>query len=211
MSRRGRSPLFEPLPNCAYLAFNKPYNVLCQFSTPSESDKRTLAEFGFPPDVYSIGRLDYDSEGLLILSDDARLNHSLLDPSHGHERSYFVQVENIPQPEQLKQLMSGVVIQGKKTLPCRVALLPAPPPLGEREVPIRFRASIPTAWIRLTLSEGRNRQVRRMTAAVGCPTLRLVRASIGKLSLADLAIEPGQWCKLGREQVQACFERNGDG
>jgi 23S rRNA pseudouridine2457 synthase len=179
--------------------------VLSQFTQPDNSGKRTLSEFSFPKDVYSVGRLDHDSEGLLILTDDARLNQHLLDPSNQHDRTYFVQVENIPGDDQLEMLRGGVVLDQRKTLPAAAQLVPGEPALPERPVPIRFRKNIATAWIMLTLREGRNRQVRRMTAACGCPTLRLVRVAIGKLDLFSLALQPGEWIKLSHDQLALAF------
>jgi 23S rRNA pseudouridine2457 synthase len=192
---------FQPLANKNYIAFNKPYAVLCQFTQPSGSEKKTLAEFAFPKNVYSTGRLDFDSEGLLILSDDGRLNKVLLDPKVKQPKTYLVCVENIPSPEQLDKLRKGVLIEGKKTLPAQANLLPDEPMLPPRPVPIRERKNIPTAWIELTIIEGRNRQVRKMTAAVGCPTLRLVRIKIGDLALANLNLAPGEWRALEPEEV----------
>lgn len=168
-----------------YFVFYKPYNVLSQFT--SEGGKSTLSDFGFPKDVYPVGRLDFDSEGLLILTDDKTLNDLLLNPRHGHNRTYFSQVENVPSEDALNKLSSGVEINisGKiyKTKPAIANLLQTVPDLPERTPPIRFRASIPTAWISLTLTEGKNRQVRKMTASVGCPTLRLVRYAIENLTI----------------------------
>lgn len=222
------------------IAFHKPYGVLSQF-TSDGSPNHTLAEFGFPKGVYSIGRLDADSEGLLLLSDEPELNERLLHPRHAHAREYWAQVERVPTPEALRELSRGVVIQGRKTLPCRVWLLdPQPlvttafpssnspaslpidrsvarsgavadvsgtgvPPvriethgrdarattLPPRDPPIRFRKSVPDCWIGLELVEGKNRQVRRMTAAIGHPTLRLLRVRVGKFHLATLP--PGMW------------------
>lgn len=182
---------FKPQENCLYLAFFKPYNVLTQFSAGAEGH-HTLAEFGFPADVYPVGRLDSDSEGLLVLSDDTRLNGALLDLENKHERTYWSQVENVPSDSALDQLRRGVIVQGRKTKPCRVERIEGEPELPPRTVPIRFRKNIPTAWISLSLTEGKNRQVRRMTAAVGHPTLRLVRWSIGSVTLAELQLQPGQ-------------------
>lgn len=198
---------FRVRPDCAYIAFNKPYGVLTQFTWPAGSDKQTLSGFGFPPRVYPLGRLDYDSEGLLLLADDPRLNRLLLDPAFRHERTYLVQVEHIPDRSRLKQLEEGIRIGGARTLPARVELLDAEPELPDRPVPVRFRKTVPTAWLRLTLREGRNRQVRRMTAAIGCPTLRLVRTTIGQLSLASLNLAPGQWMELNPDQVLAALAR----
>ena len=196
---------FTTAPNRVYIAFNKPYAVLTQFSVPENSQKETLAKFHFPEDVYAVGRLDFDSEGLLILTDDARLNERLLHPDHGHHRCYFAQVENIPDENALKSLRNGVLIEGKTTLPAGAELLSSEPELPPRAVPIRERKNIPTSWISLTLGEGKNRQVRKMTAAVGCPTLRLVRVAIGKLTLFDLKLTPGGWKRLTPEQVQLLF------
>ncbi len=175
------------------LAFNKPYGVLSQF-TGDGSPNRTLAEFGFPKGVYPIGRLDADSEGLLLLSDEAALNQRLLHPTRGHERVYWVQVENIPTLEAISTLEKGVLIQGHQTLPCKGWVLNPQPNMAPRVPPIRERKSIPTCWIALVLVEGKNRQVRRMTAAVGHPTLRLVRARIGNFELGSLA--SGSWKEL---------------
>ncbi|HEY9678321.1 MAG TPA: pseudouridine synthase [Drouetiella sp.] len=189
-----------------YIALYKPYRMLSQFSPTEDTDKETLALCHLPKDVYPVGRLDYDSEGLLLLSDDARLNQYLLDPTNAHERTYWAQVENVPSDEQLRQLCAGVVFENKKTLPAHAELLDFEPVLPERNPPIRYRANIPTAWLALTLIEGRNRQVRKMTAAVNCPTLRLVRQSIGSLDLFALDLEPGQWCDLNPDELSALFE-----
>lgn len=173
------------------IAFNKPYGVLCQF-TPDQPGQRTLADFGFPKGVYPIGRLDLDSEGLLLLGDEPGFNHRFLDPSAAHPRTYQVQVEGMPGDDAVKRLAAGgIVIQGHRTRPCRARLLEAVPDFPPRDPPVRFRKAIPTSWMELTLTEGKNRQVRRMTAAVGFPTLRLVRVAIGKLPLGDTA--PGVW------------------
>lgn len=205
------------------IAFHKPYGVLSQF-TVDGSPNRPLAEFGFPKNVYPIGRLDGDSEGLLLLSDEPEWNARLLEPRHAHVREYWVQVERIPDAKALAQLAAGVSIQGRKTLPCRAwRLAPQPlvspavaasrqsaaelskmasgflpkaatPQIPPRDPPIRFRKSVPDCWIGLELVEGKNRQVRRMTAAIGHPTLRLLRVRIGKLKLGNLP--PGQWKTL---------------
>lgn len=175
------------------IAFNKPYGVLSQF-TPDGSPNRTLAEFGFPPRVYPIGRLDADSEGLLLLSDEPALNERLLHPRRGHRRIYWAQVERVPDSAVLAELSRGPVIQGRKSLPCCASLLDLQPEVAPRDPPIRFRKNVPTAWIGLELIEGKNRQVRRMTAAVGHPTLRLMRVQIGQFALGDLA--PGTWKEL---------------
>jgi 23S rRNA pseudouridine2457 synthase len=167
-------------------AFHKPYGVLSQF-TPDGSGNRTLAEFGFPKEIYPIGRLDADSEGLLLLSDEAELNQSLLHPRQAHPREYWAQVERIPAADALGRLNGGVVIAGRKTLPCRAWLLAPQPEIPPRNPPIRFRKTVPACWLGLELVEGKNRQVRRMTAAIGHPTLRLIRVRIGAFRLGDLA------------------------
>ena len=173
-----------------YLILNKPYGVLCQFS----GDRDTLKNYISIQDVYPVGRLDHDSEGLVLLTDDGELQHRLSDPRFGHPRTYWVQVEGIPEDKALRRLREGVIIQGYCTRPAQVRLLPAEPALPPRDPPIRFRKSVPTAWIEITLTEGRNRQVRRMTATVGHPTLRLVRVAIGNLRLEGLM--PGRWREL---------------
>ena len=176
------------------IAFNKPFNVLCQFTDRSEPARRTLAEFGLPAGVYAAGRLDYDSEGLLLLTDDGDLAHRLTDPRHKHSKTYWVQVEGAVDDAKLAALREGVVLNDGPTLPAQARGLPLAPDLWPREPPVRFRKTVPDAWIEITIHEGRNRQVRRMTAAVGLPTLRLVRVSIGGHDLAGLA--PGQWKTL---------------
>ena len=175
------------------LAFNKPFGVLSQF-TSDGSPNQTLAGFGFPPGVYPIGRLDADSEGLLLLSDEAALNQRLLHPHQAHAREYWAQVERIPTTEALHKLDAGLVIQGRKTLPCRAWLLDPQPEVPPRHPPIRYRKTVPTCWLGLELIEGKNRQVRRMTAAIGHPTLRLMRVRIGRFELGDLP--PGTWREL---------------
>ena len=172
------------------IAFNKPFGVLSQF-TSDGSPNRTLAEFDFPKNVWPIGRLDADSEGLLLLSDEAKWNEKLLHPKNAHEREYWAQVEKIPTTESLKKLEKGIVIQGRKTLPCRTRVLERQPEIQPRVPPIRFRKSVPDCWIGLELIEGKNRQVRKMTAAIGHPTLRLLRVRIGNFWLGDLP--PGKW------------------
>jgi 23S rRNA pseudouridine2457 synthase len=169
-----------------YFILYKPFDVLSQF-TPDAPGDRTLADLGFtfPPDVYPVGRLDRDSEGLLLLTNDNALKTRYLDPKRKVPKTYWAQVEGRPTPEMIAQLAAGVAIRinGKvhRTAPASVRLLPEEPQLPERNPPIRFRKSIPTAWIELTITEGKNRQVRRMTAAVGLPTLRLVRVAIGSI------------------------------
>ncbi len=175
------------------LAFNKPYGVLSQFS-PGAGEQHTLAEFGFPKKVYPLGRLDADSEGLLLLTDEPRLNERLLHPRHAHAREYWAQVERWPSAQAIAQLERGAIIQGRRTEPCRVWVLEPQPEITPREPPIRFRKTVPTCWIALELIEGKNRQVRRMTAAIGHPTLRLVRVRIGQFQLG--ALPSGAWREL---------------
>jgi 23S rRNA pseudouridine2457 synthase len=184
------------------LAFHKPYGVLSQF-TPDGSKHRPLAEFDFPKGVYPLGRLDAESEGLLLLSDEAELNARLLHPTRGHLRTYWAQVERVPTREALAQMERGVVIAGRRTLPCRGWLLDPQPEMPPRVPPIRFRKNVPEAWIALELVEGKNHQVRRMTAAVGHPTLRLVRVKIGQFELETLA--PGTWRELSGPERSAVF------
>jgi 23S rRNA pseudouridine2457 synthase len=184
------------------IAFHKPYGVLSRF-TPDGSGHRALAEFQFPPGVYPIGRLDADSEGLLLLSDEPALNAQLLQPRRGHGRVYWAQVEGVPSPEALGALSRGLVIQGRKTLPCRAWLIDPQPEVAPRQPPIRARKTVPDRWIGLELVEGKNRQVRRMTAAAGHPTLRLIRVRIGTLDLAGLA--PGRWRALSDEERALVF------
>lgn len=193
-----------------YLLFYKPYNVLSQFS---EAEPRaassgqssgqgegaialplTLKDYIPVPNVYPVGRLDRDSEGLMLLTDHGQLQHRLTDPRYRHPRTYWVQVEKVPAEAALTTLRQGVTIKGYRTRTAQVQRLPDDLDLPPRHPPIRFRKSVPTAWLELTLTEGRNRQVRRMTAAVGHPTLRLIRVAIGDLTLAGL--EPGQWRDL---------------
>ena len=183
-----------------YLIFYKPYNVLSQFSA-TDSGHTTLKSFISVPNVYPVGRRDRDSEGLLLLTDDGQLQHRLCHPRFRHPRTYLTQVERIPDIDSLQQLRRGVTIRNYTTLPAEVTLLTQPPELPPRNPPIRVRKHIPTAWLRLTLREGKNRQVRRMTAAVGFPTLRLIRVSMGQLDLGTL--QPGQWRYLTQgEQKQ---------
>lgn len=175
------------------IAFNKPYDVLCQFTDRSDPPRRTLAGFGLPADVYPAGRLDHDSEGLLLLTDDGGLAHRITDPRHKLEKTYRVQVEGDPTAEQLDALRRGVTLNDGPTRPARVQRIDAPA-LWPRDPPVRFRKTVPDAWLEIAIREGRNRQVRRMTAAVGLPTLRLVRVAIGDWTLGELM--PGQWRTL---------------
>lgn len=185
------------------LALNKPYGVLSQFTPEPASAWRTLADFGLPPRVYPLGRLDADSEGLLLLSDEAALNRELLEPTRGHRREYWVQVEGCPTDDALDRLRKGVRLGNDFTRPCRATRLEPAPDFPARVPPVRVRQSIPDRWISLELVEGKNRQVRRMTASVGHPTLRLVRVRIGELTLASLGLAPGRWQPLDAKQRAA--------
>jgi 23S rRNA pseudouridine2457 synthase len=174
------------------IALNKPYGVLCQFTDPQ--NRRTLAEFVTQKNVYAAGRLDHDSEGLLLLTDDGRLAHQLTDPRHKQAKTYLAQVDGETDEAALLALRRGVSLSDGLTLPAEAALIAEPDWLWPRDPPVRFRKSIPTSWLSLTLREGRNRQVRRMTAAVGFPTLRLIRVQIGEHALDGL--EPGETRRL---------------
>ena len=187
------------------IALHKPYGVLSQFTPEPGSKWRTLADFKLPSGVYPLGRLDADSEGLLLLSDEPGLNSKLLDPKHAHRREYWAQVERIPSAESLGRLeRGGIEIDGYRSLPCRARLLDPAPDLPPRDPPIRARKNVPDCWIALELIEGKNRQVRRMTAAIGHPTLRLVRARIGNFSLCDLA--PGRWREVNSAERSDLFQ-----
>lgn len=176
------------------IAFNKPYLVHCKFTDTHTPPRPTLARFGLPPRVYAAGRLDHDSEGLLLLTDDGRLNQRLTDPRWKAPKTYCVQVEGTPHEEALARLQRGVMLKDGMTLPAQVRAIAEPPWLWPRTPPIRFRKTVPDAWLELTIREGRNRQVRRMTAAVGLPTLRLIRVSIGPYTLDGLL--PGEWREI---------------
>jgi len=184
------------------IAFHKPYGVLSQF-TSDGSPQRALSGFGFPPGVYPIGRLDADSEGLLLLSDEPELNEKLLHPARAHPRLYWAQVERVPAPAALERLERGLVLQGRRTLPARAWLLDPQPDLPPRDPPIRYRKSVPDCWIALELIEGKNRQVRRMTAAIGHPTLRLVRVRVGRYELGDAPC--GSWKPLSDAERALVF------
>lgn len=189
-----------------YILFYKPYNVLSQFSDVGSSSGdivgekhyQTLKDYIPVPDVYPVGRLDRDSEGLMLLTDNGQVQNRLCSPKFGHPRTYWVQVERIPDEKAIQKLSNGLTIADYRTRPAKVQLLASEPMLPPREPPIRFRKTVPTAWLEITLTEGKNRQVRRMTAAVGFPTLRLVRVAIAHLRLDGL--EPGQWRDLTPEE-----------
>lgn len=182
---------------CRYLLFYKPYGVMSHFT--DRLGRPTVADYVPVAGVYAAGRLDFDSEGLLLLTDDGWLIHRLTDPRFRHPRVYLVQVERVPDEAALGALRRGVMIEGRRTRPAEVELLDREPDLPPRPVPIRYRKTVPTAWLRMTLYEGRKRQVRRMTAAVGHPTLRLVRTAIGPLGLEGLG--PGEWRELTEEEI----------
>lgn len=189
-----------------HILFYKPCGILSQFS--HEAGHGSLADYGpFPAGVYPAGRLDADSEGLMLLTNDNRLKQILTEPRFGHPRTYVVQVERTPDEHALSELRRGVMIEGRKTRPAEVRLLAAEPVLPPRPVPVRFRKNVPTAWLELTLREGRNRQVRKMTAKVGYPTLRLVRTRIGELTLEGLL--PGEWRMLNGEEIRELSRRAG--
>ncbi|MDJ1168099.1 pseudouridine synthase [Roseofilum sp. BLCC_M154] len=186
-----------------YLLFYKPYNVLCQFTddnphTQGKSPRETLKKYIPIPSIYPVGRLDRDSEGLLLLTNDGLLQHRLSDPRYRHPRTYWVQVEGVPSPNDITPLRQGIKLKDGKTRPAQVHIIPEPD-LPERNPPIRYRKTVPTTWLEIILTEGRNRQVRRMTAAVGYPTLRLVRVSLAGLGLGDL--KPGEWRDLTPEEL----------
>ena len=195
LARARRPDSLDPV----LVAFHKPYGVLSQFTTDG-SPNRTLSDFGLPPRVYPLGRLDADSEGLLLLTDEPGLNTRLLSPEHRHRRTYWAQVERIPSKEGLDRLSKGVRIQGHATLPATVVLLDPQPVIPPRDPPIRSRKNVPDCWISLELVEGKNRQVRRMTAAIGHPTLRLIRVRIGDFLLGDL--------RAGASRLLSIAERN---
>jgi 23S rRNA pseudouridine2457 synthase len=184
-----------------YILFYKPYGVLSQFTdNAAGTQRRTLKDYIPVPAVYPVGRLDWDSEGLMLLTNHGQVQHRLSDPRFQHPRTYWVQVERIPDADALGQLQQGVIIEKYCTRPALVQLMSAEPPLPPRDPPIRFRKNVPTAWLEMTLTEGRNRQVRRMTAKVGFPTLRLVRVAIAGLSLENL--QPGQWRDLISDELK---------
>ena len=189
------------MPILRTIAFNKPYGVLPCFTDPD--GRKTLADYIDLPGVYAAGRLDLDSEGLLLLTSDGRLASHITDPQHKLAKIYLVQIERIPNEEALEQLRAGVVLSGKKTRPAEVRLLPEHPQLPDRSVPIRFRKTVPTAWLEIMLREGMNRQVRRMTASVGHPALRLVRVAVGPVVLGGL--QPGEWRELTSGEIEQIY------
>jgi len=187
-----------------YILFYKPYGVLCQFTDNSSNKRPVLKDYVPITNVYPVGRLDLDSEGLLLLTDNGQLQHRLSDPKYSHPRTYYVQIENILEQTALNKLRNGVTIKNYRTRKAKVQLLDREPNLPPRNPPIRDRKNIPTCWLEMTLTEGKNRQIRRMTAAVGCPALRLIRVAIGKkdrqINLKSL--EPGQWRELTTEEIK---------
>jgi len=185
------------------IAFHKPYGTLSQFTPEPGSRWRTLGSFQLPAGVYALGRLDADSEGLLLLSDEPGLNSRLLDPRQAHEREYWAQVERVPTATSLARLEGGIDLGDFRTRTCRVRRIEPAPTLPPRNPPIRARKNVPDCWLSLKLTEGKNRQVRRMTAAIGHPTLRLIRVRIGQFTLGDLA--PAQWRELGPAERAAVF------
>ena len=184
------------------ILLHKPYGVLCQFS--DASGRATLADLVDVADVYPAGRLDHDSEGLVVLTDAGWLQHRIADPRHKLAKTYLVQVEGVPDDAALRQLAAGVTLKDGLTRPARIERI-EPPGVPERDPPVRYRKSIPTTWLRLTIREGRNRQVRRMTAAVGHPTLRLIRTHVGPWRLGHL--QPGAWVELPAPESPAALEK----
>jgi 23S rRNA pseudouridine2457 synthase len=181
-----------------YILFHKPYNVLSQF-TP-EDGARTLAEFNLPKDVYPAGRLDKDSEGLLLLTDDGPLIERLLNPKSEKQKTYWALVERIPTEEELQRMRKGLRIEDYTTRPCEVKILDPQPQVPPRDPPVRFRKTVQDVWVELKIVEGKNRQVRKMTAAIGHPTLRLIRRAIGEMYLEDL--KPGEWKEITELEVK---------
>jgi 23S rRNA pseudouridine2457 synthase len=183
------------------ILFNKPFQVLCQFSP--EPGRTSLADYLDLPDIYPAGRLDADSEGLMLLTDDGRLQHKIAHPDHKEAKTYLVQVDGLATPAALARLQAPLDLGDFVTKPCRAVPIAEPEWLWPRNPPIRTRQDKPTDWIAITLEEGKNRQVRRMTAAVGLPTLRLVRSSIGPFSLATHPLMPGEWMEVPADAIGA--------
>ena len=181
-----------------YILFHKPYGVLSQF-TP-EDGARTLSEFNLPKDVYPAGRLDKDSEGLLLLTDDGLLIEKLLNPKNSKPKTYWVLVERVPSEVSLEKMRLGLKIEDYTTLPCETRLLDPQPDIPPRDPPVRFRKTVQDVWIEIKIVEGKNRQVRKMTAAIGHPTLRLIRKRIANLELGDLAL--GEWKEIQRSDIE---------
>lgn len=200
---RVEGPVVKAMPVCRTIAFNKPYGVLPCFT--DSGGRPTLADYIDVPGVYAAGRLDQDSEGLMILTSDGALAHRITDPRHKLGKIYLAQIEREPNDDAMGRLRSGVVLSGQRTRPAQVRVLADAPLIPDRPVPIRFRKNVPTAWIEIILREGMNRQVRRMTAAVGHPTLRLIRTAIGPVLLGDLL--PGKWRDLGPEETAQIASR----
>lgn len=186
-----------------YILFYKPYGVLCQFTDNSDRPRPTLKDYISIPEVYPVGRLDLDSEGLLLLTNNGQLQHRLANPKFAHPRTYYVQVERIPNESALDKLRNGIRIKNYCTRQAKVRILPSEPDLPPRIPPIRERQSVPTCWLEMILTEGKNRQIRRMTAAVGFPTLRLVRIAVGNDSrqIKITGLQPGQWRKLTSQET----------
>jgi 23S rRNA pseudouridine2457 synthase len=180
-----------------YIIFNKPYNVLSQF-TP-EDGARALSEFNLPPDVYAAGRLDKDSEGLLLLTNDGLMIEKLLNPRNEKPKIYWVLVERVPTEDELERMRAGLKIEDYLTSPCKVKILDPQPEVPPRDPPVRFRKTVQDVWIEMTITEGKNRQIRKMTAAIGHPTLRLIRKKIGNLELGDLS--EGEWKEISRLEI----------
>lgn len=191
-------------PNSTFMSlilFNKPFQVLCQFS--AEDDRATLADYLSIPNIYPAGRLDADSEGLMLLTDDGRLQHQIAHPDHKEAKTYLVQVDGMPDAAVLARLQAPLDLGDFVTRPCHAVRIAEPDWLWPRNPPIRVRQDKPTSWIAITLEEGKNRQVRRMTAAVGLPTLRLVRSRIGPFSLATHPVMPGEWREVDPQELDA--------
>ena len=187
------------------ILFNKPFQVLCQFS-PQEG-RQSLADYLSIPGIYPAGRLDADSEGLLLLTDDGKLQHAIAHPDHKEAKTYLVQVDGVPDAASMARLQAPIDLGDFTTKPCKAVHIAEPAWLWPRNPPIRQRADQPTSWLAITLQEGKNRQVRRMTAAVGLPTLRLVRSAIGAISLASHPLMPGEWMEVSAKEITVHNDR----